>query len=374
MIWSRRPRSRCARRKARFSCRSWKRSSAFSTMSFNSSTSKGFWMKSSAPSLKASRAVSTVAKAVINTTPTSGRNSRRRRSSSMPFMSGIFTSETMRSAGVWRKSSKAFVPFSAVRTACPARPKTCDSNCRMPGSSSTMRRFAIVSKKRLTLFRGQFYRDGCPMPLAAADVDCTTVVADYLVDDGETQTRPARRRGGEGLEESFDLRGRHAAPGVGEGDADATRGRAPHLCAERPAVGHRLQRIACEIPEDLPDSFGVGHRQHGLLGQVLFKLVPVEHLGAVAHEREGLAQGLAQVTLGERELARARVDEKVCDDAVEAVGLTEHDVHQLALRGISLKLRAQDLNRAAHRRQGVAYLVRDAGRDAPHGRQALLPS
>src|SRR5215204_655766 len=334
MIWSRRPRSRCARRKARFSWRSAKRSSAFSTMSFSSSTSKGFWMKSSAPSLKASRAVSTVAKAVIITTPASGRNSRSRRSSSMPFMSGIFTSETIRSAGSWRSSSRAFAPFSAARTACPARPKTCDRSCRIPGSSSTIRRFAIVSKVTLTLFRGQFYRDGRPVSLSAADVDCTTVVADYLVDDGEAETRPAGRRGGEGLEEAFDLRGRHAAPRVGEGNADAAARRTCHLRVERAPVGHRLQGVSREIPEDLPDALDVGHRDQWLLGQLLFKLVAVEQFGAVAQQREGLAQRLAQVGLGEQELARARVGQEVCDDAVEPVGLAQDDVHQLALRGI----------------------------------------
>src|ERR1043165_7774988 len=144
MIWSSLPRSRCARRKARFSCRRRRRSSAFSTMSFSSSTSKGFWMKSSAPSLKASRAVSTVAKAVIITMPASGKNSRTRRSSSMPFMSGIRTSEMTRSAVSSRRSSNARAPFSAERTAWPApRPKTCVKSCRMPGSSSTIRRFAI---------------------------------------------------------------------------------------------------------------------------------------------------------------------------------------------------------------------------------------
>src|SRR5215210_9437385 len=360
MIWSSRPRSRCARRKARFSWRSRKRSSAFSTMSFSSSTSKGFWMKSSAPSLKASRAVSTVAKAVIITTAASGRNSRRRRKSSMPFMSGIFTSETMRSAGACFNCSSAFVPFSAARTACPARPKTCDKSCRIPGSSSTIRRFAIVSNLTLTLFRGQLYRDGRPVPLPAANVDCTTVVADYLVDDGEAETRPAGRRGGEGLEEALDLRGRHAAPRVGEGDADAAAGRPRHLRAERAPVGHRLQGVAREVPEDLPDALDVGHRDQGLPGQLLLEAVPVEQLGAVAQQREGLAQRLAQVGLGERELARARVGQEVGDDAVEAVGLAEDDVHQLGLRGVGRKLRAQDLYRAAHRRQRVPYLVRDA--------------
>ena len=78
---------------------------------------------------------------------------------------------------------------------------------------------------------------------------------------------------------------------------DALAARLPHLCAQRPAVGHRLQGVAREVPEDLPHAFRVGPSHQRLLWQVLFERVPVENLGAVAQEREGLAQRLAQVCL-----------------------------------------------------------------------------
>src|SRR5918993_95032 len=113
---------------------------------------------------------------------------------------------------------------------------------------------AVLAPRRASgLGARQFHGDGRPVSLAAADVDCTTVVADYLIDNREAEAGAAGRRGGERLEEALDLRGRHPAPGVREGDADAPLRQRLHLGAQRAALGHRDQGVAGEVPEDLFD-------------------------------------------------------------------------------------------------------------------------
>ena len=72
------------------------------------------------------------------------------------------------------------------------------------------------------------------------------------------------------------------------------------------------------------------------------------------------------------EALRPRVGEKRADRRVQALRLAQHDVHQLLLLAAERQLLAQDLDRARHRRQRVADLVRDAGGHLADRREPLL--
>ena len=74
--------------------------------------------------------------------------------------------------------------------------------------------------------------------------------------NGHAETGARREIGPKGLEEALLIGGRHASAAVAEEDVvGAWRGERTHR--EYPTIGHRLNGIAGQVPEDLPDLVGI---------------------------------------------------------------------------------------------------------------------
>ena len=144
----------------------------------------------------------------------------------------------------------------------------------------------------------------------------------------------------------------------------ASRRRPPCGMARRPLVA-RFQTICLICPSSASYQSSVG-------GTSTSMTWPSLHFGAVAQQQRRVVQRAAHVEARDREPLRPRVGEKRADGRVQPLGLAQHDVHQLSLLGAERQLLAENLNRAGHRRQRVADLVRDAGGHLADGGQPLL--
>ena len=101
---------------------------------------------------------------------------------------------------------------------------------------------------------------------------------------------------------------------------------------------------------------------------------PSLHFGAVAQQQRRVVQHAPDVEPRDREPLRPRVGEKRSDRVVQPLRLAQHDVHQLLLLVAERQLLPQHLDRARHRRQRIADLVRDAGGHlADRGEPLLQP-
>src|SRR6188508_676129 len=68
----------------------------------------------------------------------------------------------------------------------------------------------------------------------------------------------------------------------------------------------------------------------------------------------------------------ASITQKVRDNAVQPVGFTQDNTHQIRLDRFTGRIRLKDLDGSAHRTERIAYLVSEAGTDAADGRQPLF--
>ena len=146
--------------------------------------------------------------------------------------------------------------------------------------------------------------------------------------------------------------------------ADQSWRRPPSGIARSPLVA-RFQTICLICPSSASYQSSAG-------GHVDVDRVPVVHLGAVPQQQRRVVERAPDVEPGDREPLRPRVRQKRSDRRVQPLGLAQHDVHQLLLLGAERQLLAQDLDRAGHRRERIADLVRDAGRHLADGREPLL--
>ena len=142
--------------------------------------------------------------------------------------------------------------------------------------------------------------------------------------------------------------------------------------AQASAVWHRADAVGGEIPDDLLDLPLVGLVPQLLRRHVDVDQMPVVHVGAVAQQGRRVAQRAADVEAGDGEALRPRIGEKRSNRVVEAVGLAQHDVHQLLLLGAERQLLTKNLDRPRHRRQRVANLVGHPGGHLADGGQPLL--
>ena len=175
------------------------------------------------------------------------------------------------------------------------------------------------------------------------------------------------------MEQVGPLRRRHAAArvdhlqpvGVAVEPADETEGA---------AVGHRPQRVAGQVPEDLAHLVGIGDEARRGRYEVELQAVAGGHLLAVGEQLHVLGQQAPDVERRAGSLARPGEAQEALDRAVEPVALFEQDVDQAALRGVAGQRARQHLHRAGDRRQRVADLVRQAGGElADRGHAVLHP-
>ena len=140
---------------------------------------------------------------------------------------------------------------------------------------------------------------------------------------------------------------------------------------QAPAVGHRLESVGGQVPDDLPQLVLVGVHPDRVRRHLDLDHVVVGGLGAVAQQRGGVLDGPAGVDPGELHLPGPGVGEKGRDGRVQAIRLAQDDVHQRGLLGRQRQLAAQHLHRARHRGQRVADFVGDAGGHLAHRGQPL---
>ena len=178
---------------------------------------------------------------------------------------------------------------------------------------------------------------------------------------------------------SVDLLGRDPASLVLDGEHDplvcrrltfrgrrSCSSRPPFAIARRPLVA-RFQTI-CRI------WFSSASHQTGSAGTSTSMMWCALHFRAVAQQERGVLNHLPHVESRQREPLRPRVGQKRSDRVVQPLRLAQHDVHQLRLLFAEGQLLPEHLNRAGHRRQRVADLVRDAGRHLADRREPLLKS
>ena len=303
-------------------------------------------------------------------------------------MSGILMSEISRSTGS-RSSSvdrgaavlgeQHFVALAPQhdRQQLPHRPLIVDDeDARRPALGGRRRRVALAVLMCVTAARaGRRTDTRRARARLRADLNLAVVVGDDAVDDREAEAaalgEACRGTAGTGRRAPrAECRcPRPARSARRRRDAGSTRADE----AQAAAVRHRAQAVGREVPDDLLDLPFVG-------------LVP--ELGsagtstsiACASSTSALLRSSSAVSFSARrtsnraicEALRPRVGEKRSDRRVQPLRLAQHDVHQLLLLGAERQLLPQDLDRARHRRQRIADLVRDAGRHLADRRQPLL--
>ena len=128
-----------------------------------------------------------------------------------------------------------------------------------------------------------------------------TYIAAGLLDDAVNARKPESRAFADrlGREERLeDLSARllvEAAAGVGEDNLHDASAQTRQADGERAAVGHRLQSVSGEVPENLPQLRRIEAREQRFAGQVFDERVAPVGFVAVAQQRDDFAQRLAQI-------------------------------------------------------------------------------
>ena len=218
--------------------------------------------------------------------------------------------------------------------------------------------------------RGEPHDDRRAAPHGGLHVDAPIVVGDDAVDDRQAEPGAAAERAAERVEDGVDFLGRDAGALVAHADL-----RLPVLGGDEqlqpPAVGHRLEAVGGQVPDDLPQLVLVGVDPHRIRRHLDLDDVVVGGLGALAQQRGGVLDRPAGVDPGELHPPGPGVGQERRDGRVQPIRLAQHDVHQRGLLGRQRQLAAQHLHRARHRGQRVADLVGDAGGHLAHRRQPL---
>ena len=138
------------------------------------------------------------------------------------------------------------------------------------------------------------------------------------------------------------------------------------------ALRHRAQSVGRQIPDDLPNLVFVGFTPDRFGGHINGNGVILVNFGAVAQQERGVLHDLPDVQPRQLEPLRARVGEKRLDRVVEPLRFAEHDVHELRLLVAERQFLPEHLDRARHRGQRIADLVRNAGSHFADGCHPLL--
>ena len=119
----------------------------------------------------------------------------------------------------------------------------------------------------------------------------------------------------------------------------------PGAETQRASRAHRAEAVGRQVPDDLPDLVLVGLEGHFVRRHIDLDLVPLPQLGAVPEEERGVVQHPPDVEAGDREALRARVGQERPNRVVQALGLAQHDVHQLRLFVAERQLLTEYLDR-----------------------------
>ena len=219
--------------------------------------------------------------------------------------------------------------------------------------------------------RGSEMATVVPRPGAVSTSIVPAVLLDDPVDDREAEPGAAREAVGEGREQAVALLVRHAVPLVGEGDLPE-RALERRVTVRTPPPGMAATALRAtfqKIWRSWPGSAGRTNESGAVLH---VDRVPRRDLVRVREEREDVAERGGRVDGLEGALLRADVPQEVLEDRAQAVRLGDDDLHEAVLRGVDRHGALQRLDGARDGREGVADLVRDAGRELADGRELVL--
>ena len=211
-----------------------------------------------------------------------------------------------------------------------------------------------------------------PLPGLRADLNLAVVVGDDAVDDRQPEAaalaRTCRGTAGRGRRAPrAGCRSLRRAPSARRRRPGSTRAvrrsRPPSGMARRPLVA-RFQTICLICPSSAS--------YQSSCGGTSTSIACPSCTSALLRSSSAASLSARRTSNRAIETLRPRVRQKRSDRRVQPLRLAQHDVHQLFLLGAERQLLPQDLNRAGHRRQRIADLVRDAGRHLADRRQPLL--
>jgi hypothetical protein len=93
----------------------------------------------------------------------------------------------------------------------------------------------------------------------------------------------------------------------------------------------------------------VRRNDDGIAADIDRQLMMLFDIGAVLQQRDSVVYRFADVCIGKRRRHRPGISEKVCDDAVQPVGLFQDYVHQVSLDRLGRHLGFEHLYRSTHR-------------------------
>src|ERR1035441_4222600 len=283
------------------------------------------------------------------------------RRTSTPSTAGILMSVTITSNRALSILRLAASPPVTVSTLWPSGLRAMSSSSQMERSSSQTRMLPTAcSSRRSQRVLGRVGRGGgcgrgsrllraaaihAPQPQhkagALADFGTRPHLAlmglDDLVHDGEAESGSVRKAGLEGLEDFLRLLRIDAGAGIGEAHfpVGAALGQG---YGERPTLFRRLDcahGVFREVPEHLFELVAIGQDPGLGLCKVALEF-DARALGgeAVFEQGESVLEQGNQIDALEAILFAARVGQKIGDDVVEAIGLADDNLEQVALIGI----------------------------------------
>ena len=187
------------------------------------------------------------------------------RKSSMPLPSGIMMSHRTRSKSLLPSRSRASASELAGVTRCPSCSNKRVRKSSKLDSSSTIRRVkAQVQASAVSRMRARLNGRSTVTVVPSCGVLSTEKLSAVLLHDpGSRSPSPSRYRRRtmclERLEHRSAFRIIHPSPGIFELNAiDIRSHAAAHF--EPAAFGHRAQRVARQVPEDLHDLVAIGNQ------------------------------------------------------------------------------------------------------------------
>src|SRR5260370_1187874 len=260
----------------------------------------------------------------MTTTTVAGECSFAARSTARPSPSRIRRSVITRSNASRLSASIACAPPSTAVTSWP-------SCLSMIARRSRMLRSSSATRTRVSgIARGQGDRERRAEAGRAAHVDVATVLLHDPVHEREPEAGALRLGGEEGLEQVREVAGGDAAAGVAHAELQEPARRRGGADAQLAALGHGVDRVEAEGPDDLLELLRV-HAPDDRRHEVAHDL-EAPRPGAMLEEHEDLLHGVDDVDRLEHQWRRARVLEEVLDDLVQPLGLADDDLREALAR------------------------------------------
>src|ERR1035437_6446340 len=275
------------------------------------------------------------------------------RRTSTPSTAGILMSVTITSNRALSILRLASSPPVTVSTLWPSRRRAMSSSSQMEHSSSQTRMLPTVcSSRRGQRGSGGFRRGGSsagggllqsPQPQheagALADFGTRPHLAlmglDDLVHDGEAESGSVRKAGLKGLEDLIGLLRIDAGAGIGEAHFPVGAALGQGYGEGSALFFHCAHGVCRELPEPLFELVPIGQNPGLGLCKVALEFDPRALGGeAVFEQGESVLEQRNQIDALEAILFAARVGQKIGDDVVEAIGLADDNLEQVALIGI----------------------------------------